>query len=227
MYVYNVSVRNRDSAAAPIRYRDGAFLPAPIARRMTTVSSTRSMNGYAIPTSFCRTVEAESCATGDIRKTHGIVPTPIATIIESMRLSRSRPGLRRRISSTRPPTQARVDEQVRDVADRGVREIGAEEVVVVVGDDVPDDEERLTEREQVPGGPRVRLPHPDRDDDRDRRGQRDQVEEPSLAQVRQEQETEQRRDAAAQIQEPGPGLHHCHQISVGRTGDLRAGSEVP
>ena len=84
------------------------------------------------------------------------------------------------------PYEARVDQQVGDVADRRIREVGAEEVVVVVGDDVPDDEERLTEREQVPRGSGVRLPHADRDDDGDRGRERDQVEDPSLSQVRQE-----------------------------------------
>ncbi len=54
----------------------------------------------------------------------------------------------------------------------------AEEVVVVVRDDVAGDEERLAEGEQVPGEPCLRLPHPDGDHDRDRRGDRDDVEEP-------------------------------------------------
>ena len=61
--------------------------------------------------------------------------------------------------------QAGIDRQVRDVADRGERQLAAEELVVVVGDDVAGDEERLTEREQVPrrlappastSGPRTR-----------------------------------------------------------------------
>ena len=58
-----------------------------------------------MPTIFCRRVEAESCATGDIRNTHCIVPTPIATISESITLSRSRPGFRSRIRRSSPPTR--------------------------------------------------------------------------------------------------------------------------
>ena len=122
--------------------------------------------------------------------------------------------------------QARVDQEVGHVADRRVREIGAEEVVVVVRDDVPDDEERLTEGEQVPRGSGVRLPHADRDDDGDRRRERDQVEDPSLSQLRQEQEAEQRAMPPPRYR-TRPGTSCLPQISVGRTGDLRAASEVP
>jgi len=44
-----------------------------------------------------------SCAYGAIRNTHESVPTPIETISESIKLARSRPGLRRWIIIIMPP----------------------------------------------------------------------------------------------------------------------------
>ena len=59
------------------------------------------MIGYAMEVSrWSRSPSA--CQFGPIRNTHDSVPTPIAIIIESMKLAQSRPGLRRRISSSSP-----------------------------------------------------------------------------------------------------------------------------
>ena len=60
------------------------------------------MNGYAIPTSRWIAFESGVRAMGDIRNTHEIVPIPIATISESIKPSRSRPGLRRCTISRTP-----------------------------------------------------------------------------------------------------------------------------
>jgi hypothetical protein len=97
-----LSVTSRHTAALASRLNAGDRRPAPTARRTTTVTSIRSANGYAIPTSFWSSVDWLSAAVGDIRKTHETTPIPIATISESMKLSRSRPGLRLRTSQSSP-----------------------------------------------------------------------------------------------------------------------------
>ncbi|MDP9298917.1 MAG: hypothetical protein M3O98_09670, partial [Actinomycetota bacterium] len=53
--------------------------------------------------------------------------------------------------------EAGIDRQVEDVADRRVRQLGVEEAIVVVGDDVADDEQQLAQGEQVPGATVLRL----------------------------------------------------------------------
>ena len=60
------------------------------------------MNGYPMLTSFCSGVDDESCAIGPMRNDHEMTPSPTATINESIRPSRSRPGLRRRTSNKMP-----------------------------------------------------------------------------------------------------------------------------
>ena len=53
-------------------------------------------------TSFCGSVDSVSFAVGAMRNTHEITPMPIATMSESMTLSRSRPGFRLRTMSRMP-----------------------------------------------------------------------------------------------------------------------------
>ena len=60
------------------------------------------MIGYAIAVSFCTSVSDWSWAYGASKNTHDSVPTPTAMIRESIRLARSRPGLRRRTSIRTP-----------------------------------------------------------------------------------------------------------------------------
>ena len=60
------------------------------------------MIGYAMAVNFCTSVSDWSCAYGASRNTHDSVPTPTAMMRESIRLARSRPGLRRRASSRTP-----------------------------------------------------------------------------------------------------------------------------
>ena len=56
-------------------------------------------------TIFSRADSDVSCTYGEIKNTHERVPTPIATIAESIRLPRSRPALRWRTISRTPVTR--------------------------------------------------------------------------------------------------------------------------
>ena len=103
-------------------------------------------------TSFCSIVESESCAMGPIRKTHEIDADADG---DDQRVDHAVPVA----AGTAPPDeqqdagdQARIHRQVEDVADRRERQLRAEEPLVVVGDDVAGDEERLPSANRYHGG---------------------------------------------------------------------------
>ena len=103
--------------------------------------------------------------------------------------------------------EAGVHREVEDVTDRRERQRGAEELLVVVGDDVAGDEERLAECEQVPRRLDRGLPHPHRLHDRDRRRQCDEVEDEALPEPGDEQVREERGFRSHQVEKPRPLLH--------------------
>ncbi len=104
--------------------------------------------------------------------------------------------------------EAGVHREVEDVTDRRERQRGAEELLVVVGDDVAGDEERLAQGEQVPRRRDRGFPHAHRLHDRDRRRQCDEVEDEALSEPGDEQVRQQCGFRGHQVEKPGPLLHH-------------------
>jgi hypothetical protein len=81
--------------------------PAPTSSRATSASSSTSAAGWATTMTRPTTVRLLSTAAGFIRNTQDSRPSPVAMMAASIRLARSLPGVRARMSSTSPAASGR------------------------------------------------------------------------------------------------------------------------